>query len=105
MASALPRERNRGSVWSRSYAQLRISGTVFGLSSDGKPGRRNFAGKVSMFRWYAQDPIRFSKSILWSIEHGHANNFENDYSSVVYWYQLEPHKPFPDLLPPEKRIP
>jgi len=40
-----------------------------------------------------------------SIEHGHANNFENDYSSVAYWYQLEPHAPFPQLLPVEERLP
>ncbi len=40
-----------------------------------------------------------------TIEHGHANNFENDYSSVAYWYQLEPHAPFPQLLSVKERIP
>jgi hypothetical protein len=29
-----------------------------------------------------------------TIEHGHANNFGNDYSSTAFWYQAEPHKPF-----------
>jgi len=66
-------------------------------------GGRNFAGKNALFRWYVPDPIHFSKSIRWTIEHGHANNFENDYSSVAYWYQIEPHKPFPALPGPEDR--
>ncbi len=32
-----------------------------------------------------------------SIEHGHANDQSNSYSSVAYWYQLEPQKPLPPL--------
>jgi hypothetical protein len=65
----------------------------------------NFSGKNGMYRWYLLDPIKFKQSIDLSIEHGHANNFENDYSSVVYWYQTEPHKPFPILPKTEDRIP
>ncbi len=59
-----------------------------------------------MYRWFVRDPIRFTRSIRWTIEHGHANNFAIDYSSVAYWYQREPHAAFPplptreDLLPP-----
>jgi hypothetical protein len=56
-----------------------------------------------MYRWFVHDPIRFRKSIRWTIEHGHANNFENDYSSVAYWYQTEPHKTFPPI--PADRMP
>ena len=44
-------------------------------------------GLVGMYRWYVHDPIRFDRSLRWTIEHGHANNFANDYSSVAYWYQ------------------
>jgi hypothetical protein len=40
-----------------------------------------------------------------SIEHGHANKLSNDYSSTAYWYQIEPHGPFPALLPVELRMP
>jgi hypothetical protein len=64
-----------------------------------------YAGKTAMFRWYVADPIRFERSIRWTIEHGHANNFENDYTSVAYWYQAEPHKPFPPLPPARERLP
>jgi hypothetical protein len=40
-----------------------------------------------------------------SIEHGHANNLSNDVSSTAYWYQTEPHKPLPPLLPVQARLP
>ena len=64
-----------------------------------------YSGKNAMYRWYLQDPVRFSKSIRVTIEHGHANNYENDYSSVGYWYQKEPHKTFEPMLPVDERIP
>lgn len=50
-------------------------------------------GKWSLYRWHIEDPIRFSKSIKVTIEHGHANDQGNEYSSVGYWYQLGEHKP------------
>jgi hypothetical protein len=58
---------------------------------------RDYHGLVGMYRWYVADPIRFDRSLRWTIEHGHANNFGNDYSSLAYWYQTEPHAPFPVL--------
>ena len=57
----------------------------------------DFSGHVAMYRWYVADPIRFSRSLKWTVEHGHANNFANNYSSVAMWYQSEPHAPFPVL--------
>ncbi|HVM95466.1 MAG TPA: glycoside hydrolase family 172 protein, partial [Candidatus Acidoferrales bacterium] len=57
----------------------------------------DYSGLVGAYRWYVQDPIRFQKSIRWTVEHGHANNFANDYTSVAYWYQSEPHGVFPVL--------
>jgi hypothetical protein len=66
---------------------------------------KNFLGKVSMFRWFVHDPIRFRKSVRWTIEHGHANNYENDYSSVAFWYQQEPHRAFAPLPSLGDRLP
>lgn len=68
-------------------------------------GNRDFAGKVGMYRFFVTDPIRFRESICVTIEHGHANNFANDYSSTAFWYQVEPHAEFPALLPVAERIP
>jgi hypothetical protein len=62
-------------------------------------------GKNSMYRYHIEDPVRFEKSIRVSIEHGSSNKLSNDYSSTAYWYQQEPHKPFPALLPAEQRLP
>jgi hypothetical protein len=70
----------------------------------------DYRGLVGAYRWFVHDPIRFARSIRWTIEHGHANNFANDYTSVAYWYQSEPHVLFAALpaldgllppLPPE----
>ena len=62
-------------------------------------------GKNSLYRFHIEDPMMFQKSIRVTIEHGHANNLWNDYSSTAYWYQTEPHAPFPPMLPVEKRLP
>lgn len=66
---------------------------------------QDFSGKNAMYRWYLNDPIRFKESIKMGIEHGHSNNFENDYASVVYWYQTEPHQEFPPLPGRKDRFP
>jgi len=66
---------------------------------------KDFSGKNSSYRFYVTDPIRFKKSIRATIEHGHANNFANHYSSVAFWYQTEPHAPFPKLPSVVERLP
>lgn len=65
----------------------------------------NFLGKTSLYRFHIEDPIMFEKSIRVTIEHGHGNDLENDYSSTAYWYQAEPHAPFNPLPDAEGRRP
>lgn len=65
----------------------------------------DYTGKHSQYRFHIEDPIRFEKSLLFTIEHGHANNKQGDWSSTAYWYQMEPHKDFPLMLPVELRLP
>jgi hypothetical protein len=62
-------------------------------------------GKNSAYRFHIEDPVMFEKSIRVTMEHGHANNLWNDYSSTAYWYQTEPHAPFPPMLPVDERLP
>ena len=62
-------------------------------------------GKNSLYRYHIVDPIYFEQSIRVSIEHGHANHQTHDYSCTAYWYQNEPHKPFPNLPSREMRLP
>jgi hypothetical protein len=81
--------------------QQACSTPFFGLT---KPGGKEYTGFISWYRWHIPDPVRFTRSIRVSIEHGHANRRSDDYSSTAYWYQHEPHKSF-DILPAEKRLP
>jgi hypothetical protein len=59
----------------------------------------DYDGLVGAYRWFVHDPIRFTRALRWTVEHGHANNFANEYASVAYWYQTEPHGPAPALPP------
>lgn len=69
------------------------------------PGGENWSGKISLYRFHIEDPICFQRSIRVTIEHGHANRRSDDYSSTAYWYQHEPHAPFPVLPSTELRLP
>jgi len=64
-----------------------------------------YSGKWTMYRYHVEDPIMFQRSIRVTIEAGHANVHANDYSSVAYWYQTEPHKAFPEMPAASKRMP
>ncbi|MBI5117734.1 DUF2961 domain-containing protein [Candidatus Poribacteria bacterium] len=68
-------------------------------------GNDDYTGKHSMYRYHIEDPIVFHRSILLSIEHGHANDMGHDYSSTAYWYQAEPHEKTVELLPVNLRLP
>ena len=61
--------------------------------------------RSSVYRFHLDSPIPFMKSIRAGIEHGHANHRSDNYFSVAYWYQTEPHGPFPALPPVEQRLP
>lgn len=61
--------------------------------------------KATVYRFHLPDPVPFERSIEVSIEHGHANDRSDYLSSVAYWYQVEPHRPFPRLPGVEDRLP
>ena len=61
--------------------------------------------KATLHRFETARLGRFRKSIRVSIEHGEANALSNDYSSTAFWYQHEPHRPFPTLPPVAERMP
>jgi hypothetical protein len=69
------------------------------------PGGPNWSGKSSYYRFHIEDAIHFRKSIKVTIEHGHNNHRADDISSTAYWYQLEPHLPFPALPVVADRLP
>lgn len=59
----------------------------------------------TVYRFHSESPVVFNESIRMTIEHGHANHRSDNYYTVAYWYQTEPHAPFPNLPPVEERIP
>ncbi|GAB3655811.1 DUF2961 domain-containing protein [Echinicola sediminis] len=59
--------------------------------------------RFGMYRWHVVDPIRFEKDLKVTIQDlgwrsgGRYLPQQSDISSVAFWYQTEPHKPFPKL--------
>ncbi len=59
--------------------------------------------RFGMYRWHIADPIRFEKEIKITIQdlgwrsEGRYLPQQSDISSVVFWYQSEPHATFPKL--------
>jgi hypothetical protein len=68
-------------------------------------GQSGWIGRTHCYRFHLEDPVYFSSSLRASIEHGHANSLTLDLATVAYWYQTEPHAPFPAMSPREKRQP
>jgi len=68
-------------------------------------GNRDWTGSHTMYRFHIEDPIYFQKSVRATIEHGHANDREDDYTSVAFWYQTEPHQKLYPLPPVSERLP
>jgi hypothetical protein len=55
---------------------------------------------ATAYRWHVPDPVPFKRSIRFLIEHGRGDppfRSGNFYYSVAYWYQAEPHAPFPEM--------
>jgi len=61
--------------------------------------------RSSVYRFHLDSPIPFTKSLRATIEHGHANHRSDNFFSVAYRYQTEPHAPFPVLPLLPQRIP
>ena len=84
-----------------------FGGKAFSYPLYGAPvvGEERAGSRSSVYRFHLDSPIVFSKSLRATIEHGHANTRSDNYFSVAYWYQTEPHAPFPPLPPTEERLP
>jgi hypothetical protein len=61
--------------------------------------------KATVYRFHIHDPVPFKRSIDVTIEHGHANDRSDFVSSVAFWYQTEPHRPFERLPSVDERLP
>ena len=68
-------------------------------------GQERAGSRSSVYRFHLDSPITFTKSLRATIEHGHANHRSDNFYSVAYWYQTEPHAQFPTLPAVEQRLP
>jgi len=68
-------------------------------------GAERMGRRSSVYRLHLDSPIPFTKSLRATIEHGHANRRSDEFYAVAYWYQHEPHAPFPALPQVGHRIP
>jgi hypothetical protein len=65
----------------------------------------------SLYRWHIMDPISFDHDLKVTIQalgwgdDGKYMKLSDDIASVAYWYQTEPHAPFPPLPSVEQRAP
>jgi len=59
--------------------------------------------RFGMYRWHITDPVRFEDDLKVTIQAlgwrsgGRYLPLQDDIASVAFWYQAEPHKPFPKL--------
>ena len=77
----------------------------YGLFGAPVVGPEKKDSKWSLYRFHLDSPITFTKSLRATIEHGHANDRGDKFYSVAYWYQIEPHAPFPALPAVNTRVP
>jgi hypothetical protein len=59
--------------------------------------------RFGLYRWHIMDPVRFEQDLKVTIQAlgwrsgGRYLPLQDDMASVAYWYQTEPHAPFPKL--------
>jgi hypothetical protein len=84
-----------------------FGGASFSYPLYGAPvvGKELAGERWSVYRFHLDSPIPFTKSMKATIEHGHANVRSDNFYSVAYWYQAEPHMPFPPLPSMDDRVP
>lgn len=80
-----------------------FSGPYFGCPLNDGGHTQN--ARWNVYRYHIEDPVPFKKSLKLLIEHGHANLRQDDFSSVAYWYQGEPHAEFPPFPKAADRLP
>ena len=73
-----------------------------GLAQVLKPdGLNRSQQRFGLYRWHIVDPIRFDRDLHVTIQalgwraNGEYLPLQDDIASVAYWYQTEPHSPFP----------
>ncbi|MCC3375463.1 glycoside hydrolase family 172 protein [Cohnella sp. REN36] len=96
-----------GGAWNFEQPQgtyCSYSTAFLGLPQILKPdGLYRSQQRFGMYRWHVMDPIRFERDLRVTIQDlgwrsgGRYLPQQSDIASTAYWYQLEPHAPYPVL--------
>lgn len=96
------RKKNSSGVESTDYTEF--SGPYTGMPQVIKgDGHYDIMQRFGMYRWHITDPVRFDKNLKVTIQDigwrldGRYLPRRDDIATVSYWYQTEPHNPFPKL--------
>ena len=95
-------KKNKEGVETSNYTEF--SGPYTGLPQVIRgDGHYDIAQRFGLYRWHITDPIRFDKELKVTIQDlgwhqdGRYMPLQDDIASVAFWYQTEPHNPFPQL--------
>ncbi|MBU1944429.1 MAG: DUF2961 domain-containing protein [Actinobacteria bacterium] len=65
--------------------------------------RDYFSRRVSCYRFHVEMPVAFERQIEVVLDHGLHNRLPAVFDCTAYWYQSEPHRPYPGLPPVAQR--
>ncbi len=91
-----------------------FGGETYSTPYLGYPLYRKEPGEVpkhGLYRWHVMDPIRFKRDLKVTMQalgwwpNGKYEPLTDDIASVAYWYQTEPHVPFPTFPEVHERWP
>ena len=96
------RKKNAAGVEESNYTEFctPYSGLCQVIRGD---GHYNVSQRFGLYRWHITDPIRFEKDIKVTIQDlgwrsdGRYLPLQDDIATTGFWYQTEPHQPFPVL--------
>jgi hypothetical protein len=87
-----------------THQYVEFSTPYSGLSQVLRPdGLYKSQQRFGLYRWHIMDPVRFEKDLRVTIQalgwtaDGRYLPLQDDIASVAFWYQREPHAPFPAL--------
>jgi len=95
-------KKNKAGVEKSEYTEF--SGPYTGLPQVIRgDGHYDIAQRFGLYRWHITDPIRFDKDLKVTIQDlgwhqdGRYMPLQDDIATTAFWYQIEPHNPFPKL--------
>ena len=99
--------RNTGEVGKSEYTKFTTPYAGFYYVQDKSLSYKQ--ERLGEYRWHILDPIRFENDLRVTLQSlgwqsgGRYLHLKDDIASVAYWYQTEPHNPFPNL-PSKKEL-